>query len=206
MAEWRAGKRDDAIAKWNAELKKNGKSYEAHVDLAVAELGHKQTADVELHASSALAVKPGPLPYVVLALAALEDDRKPAFELARMLITQAEQIDPKSAAAMAARGLLAIRENDWTLAHDAFARAAALAPGDESIQLAAAITALYVGQADAASKLLANVKAKSYEAFVARGVAAHELGKTADAEAAYKKALKIDPSRSEAKHDLDALH
>jgi tetratricopeptide (TPR) repeat protein len=215
---WNAGRRGAAVVAWNAAVAADGRLFAPHVDLAIAGLEmlrasprhgmrHQLVVDASNHASNALAASaaPQPLPLVVLALLALEDQPAPPLELARMLVDQAISIDPRSAAALAAAGIIAIRRDRWTAALAALEGAASLAPHDDIIQLAAAIAALKVGQPDIADAHLAAVQATSYDVLVARGAAAHALGKPSDARALFEQAIALDPTRPEARHDLAAL-
>jgi tetratricopeptide (TPR) repeat protein len=98
-----------------------------------------------------------------------------------------------------------VRRDQWSAALVHFERAAELDPKSEPVLLALALTQLRVGRYDAAAEKLAAIKTATYDVELARGVAAHGLGKRDDAKAAFERAIKLDATRTEAKQNLQAL-
>lgn len=212
--EWRAGRRDAAIKAWEAALKQNGKLFAPRLNLAIAQLEQlralpttdpgrgRLTDDATFHAQSAAAVADDAAPYVVLAALALDDKRKDG--IAALLLETAIRTNDKYAPAHVGLGVLAARRDQWAaFAH--FERAASLDTKSDPAQLAFALAALRVGRFDAAARSLATIKTATYDVELARGVAARGLGKLAAARAAYERAAKLDPTRTEAKHNLALL-
>jgi len=213
---WRRGDHAAAATHWERALAKNPKLAAAHTNLAVAQLerwralpttaiARKQLeADLTLHAQSALALDhDDATPYVVLAHVAL-DNRKP--DLATQLLTDAFARNDALASALELRAVLYASRDAWPAAIAMLERALASPRASDSTRLAAALASLRVGRYDAANKYLAMVKVPSYDADVARGVAARGLGELDKAEAAYQAAIKRDTKRAEAHYDLALLY
>ena len=215
---WRAGQRDVATQSWERALKANGKLFAAHVNLAIAvsqqvralpdkDPKRKQlAADAELHASSALAVDPDPLPLVVLAALVADGGDKRSRELSRAYLDQAYRMNDKSAAVHAASSVLAARRGEWTMAYAMAERAVALDPRSDEAQRIAGLVGVRVGKFDAAAPRLAALRAQPYAVLVARGIAARALGDAKAAEGFYLKAIQLDPARAEAHYDLGLLY
>jgi len=208
---WRAGRRDEAMQDWQDALHANGKLYAAHLDLAIAELeklrGMARTdparkplaADAGFQARSALAIRYDALPYVVLAMLALEDNQ---LDLASGMVDQPADT---SALLWSARAVVAARRGDWTRAHQAAEAAVTADPKSEVALRTSGLVAAHVGLFDIASKRLAAVKERSYDVVVARAIAARGLGDKHAAEALYQQAIHLDPGGTEAKRDLELL-
>lgn len=211
---WHAGRHDEAMQAWQDALHANGKLYGAHLDLAIADLEKLRAmaatdparrplaSEADFQARNALGVRYDVAPYVVLAMLAAEDKH---LDIARVLIDQAMLGDDKNALLYAARAVIAARRGDWTLAYQSAEGAVAADPKSEVALRTSGLIASRVGMFDTAKARLASVKEQSYEVVLARAIAARGLGDKQAAELLYQQAIKLDPGRTEAPHDLDLL-
>jgi hypothetical protein len=161
----------------------------------------KLAAEIELQAQNAAVIGNwgSPLPYVQLGILAHLDGKA---SLAKYFADIAAKIDgaPHTKLLQAAlykgetvsTGYLAAAEADpWKI---------------PEIPLALGIQQLGLGRFDLAAKSLAQVSRTDYDVLIARGIAARGLGKTADAEARYADAAKLDATRPEAHFNLGVLY
>ena len=211
-ADYRAGRKSAAIKAWEAALANNGKLLAPRINLAIARYDELQAlpanaptrkqlvADITLHAQTALGIEQHPAPFVLLAALALEDKQREDF--AKFLLDEARRRDDKYAPAYVGLGVLAGRRDQWQAAVAHLERAAELDPASEAVRLALVLAELRVGRFAAAATRLATFKRATYDIELARGVAARGLGKHADAKAAYERAVKLDPTRTEAAQNL----
>src|SRR5262249_11106165 len=149
-------------------------------------------ADIQLHASSALAVDTDPLPLVVLAAITAEVGHKRELDLARAYLEQALRIDDKQLAVHLGLAWLASVGFDWTAAFAAAERAVALAPRSEEALRVAGILGVRVAGFKTAGARLAALKAQPYDVLLARGIAARAQGDWHTAEGLYQKAIQLD--------------
>jgi hypothetical protein len=201
---WHAGRHDEAMLAWLAALRADGKLFGPHIDLAIGDLERLHAmarsdperkplaADAAFQARSALAVRHDALPYVVLAMIALEEGNH--LDLAQGLIDQALRDDDKSPVLYAAHAVIDARRTNWTLAWAYANRAMTVDPKSEVALRISGLVAAHVGAYDTASERLAKLKDQTYEVMLARAIAARALGDTKSAEALDRQARDLGPS------------
>ncbi len=212
-----AGKRDAANQYWESAIKANGKLVAARINLAMNQLVELRKiasndpkrrtveSDARFSLSNALAVDPDNVAhYTLYALIYMEgaDRNKNRLDLARLLLDEAKRRDDKSPTVHNAYGVLAVRKRSSAIAEF---RAAA---GDPDAAFNLALFSLRLHLFDDASRQLAAIKpatAIAYDHQIATAVALRGQRKLAEAEAAYQRAIKLDPMRPEAYFDLGLL-
>lgn len=113
---------------------------------------------------------------------------------------------PKRVESLLAWAVLEARRDAWPRVDRATADALAMAPDLDDVQAARGLALLRVRRWTEAADHLAKVKVPSYEVLVGKAIALRGLGKTAEADAGYVKAIAMKDTRVEAHYNLGVLH
>jgi tetratricopeptide (TPR) repeat protein len=202
----RQGKRDEAERLLRARLAR-GEGVALHVGLAEVELAADKLDEAEAECRAALRSDEKNVPAMVLL--ATTYARKKRFELARMVLENARQVDPSDAAVWNRLGFVELALGNRAQAIEHFKTAAALRSDyPEAHVNYGAMLADADDFAGAEQELSLAVKyaPRSAGAWLDLGNAYRGLQRFDDAEKAYGKALELDPRLVEAQFDLALLY
>ncbi len=202
--DWRAGNGAAAEKTWRELLGRHPDVSRAHLGVAIALFTRAhgdRTLERDGEAQLALARLSDLAPAYIVA--AIRDRGLPA--VADYELHLASDAHDESIALDVALGARAIERGVWPFALDRLRAAVALRGAPDEARLDLAIALLAVDRFDDASAQLAAIAQPTYDVLVARGIALRGQGKLAEADAAYARAIALEPTRTLALYDRDIL-
>jgi len=149
--------------------------------------------------------------YVIFSLVYMEgsERNKSRLDLANLLLEEGAKRNAGFAPLWNARGLLQLKKDNVGRALSMFEKAVQLAPGFTEARMNVGNIVLGFRKYDYAKQMFESVlekKKKSYDAIVGLGIAQRGMGDLESAEAAYKRARKLNGRRGEAVFNLGLLY
>lgn len=221
---YNAGKIDGAKQYWESAIKANGKLVAARINLASLAIEQMRKLDVKdarwktleedakQNLSNALGVDSSNVEaYTAYALLYMEGSNanKNRLLLAKLLLDEGKQRNPKYPPLLNAYGLYFIHRGSLNEALGSFAQAVEGDPKFVEARVNAGLLTLGFRKYDSAKELFSKaveLQPKHYDAVIGLGIALRGLKDLDGAEAQYKKAKDIDPRRSDSYYNLGVLY